>query len=291
MRSDKAIKNAFRRLQLPMSDDPKNIAAALVTAIPPDINRAWAELENDNDARIQFAYSNPTYAHLLTCGITLPTFREELEWILARFDECPPGGIVDIGAGAGVAAAIVGLATKRNVIACDPAWGAASSIAHVSDLVGAPVRGIEATAATLPDIEFAAVAIAQSILADTGFGVENGQEGQDEERRSLVSALSKVGDALVIEHATNMQNASDGSATWTSFAAAMSESGMYPIWESASFVSGYNVLIPDVPAHERPLYARPKLCLRFSLSGDPHNVTTRLNELLAEHPIGAAWDY
>lgn len=47
----------------------------------------------------------------------------------------------------------------------------------------------------------------------------------------------------------------------------MSDVGMCPLWEIAFFASGYNVFTPDVPAYERAMYRRPKLCLRFSTSG------------------------
>lgn len=37
MRSDKALRNAFRRLQLSTADDPKVAVAMLVAALPNDV--------------------------------------------------------------------------------------------------------------------------------------------------------------------------------------------------------------------------------------------------------------
>jgi predicted RNA methylase len=261
-------------------------------AIPDEIRKRWDELEDDNDGRVEFAYKHHEYSHLLTAGITLPSFREELEWILARFDEgLPDGDVLDVGAGAGVTAAVVSLATKRDVVACDPAAGAGAAITYVGDSVGVKIRPVEATVSELPSTEFevAATVIAQSILTYFGFGDEQEDDGLDRERSALVSVLSTVGDALVIEHATDVTNPVDGSATWTSFVASMSEARMYPVWDTAVIASGYNVLMPDVPAYERPMYARPKLCLWFSKSGDPQHAEARLADLLAQHPLGAGW--
>jgi len=106
---------------MPTSDDPRNVAAALLPVIPIEIVRKWDRLEGVGTARAEFAYQNPTYAHLLTAGVTLPIFRKEVEWILEQFDEVlPEGAVIDIGAGAGVTMAVVALATKRKVIACEP---------------------------------------------------------------------------------------------------------------------------------------------------------------------------
>lgn len=286
MRSDKALNNAFRRLQLSTSNDPKVAVGILVAALPNDVRRGWDELEYDNAGRIEFAYKDPRYAHLLTAGFTMPTFREELEWVLAQFDAgLPDGSVLDIGAGAGVTAAVIALATKREVVACEPAAGAASAIAHVAEAVGVDVRAIESSAASLPDEarKKSAVVIAQSILAHFEFDAEC--DCQEAERSALIVAVAEASEALVIEHTTNQ----DGIATWRSFAESMAEVGIYPVWETASIASGYNVLIPDVPAHQRPMYARPKLCLRFSKSGDPNDIDSRLESLLAENPLGSGF--
>ena len=69
----------------------------------------------------------------------------------------------------------------------------------------------------------------------------------------------------------------------------MFQAGMYPVWESLSLASGYTALTPNVPAHERPEFLRPKLCLRFSTAGDPHDAEARLIAVLAEHPVGAGY--
>jgi hypothetical protein len=289
VRSDKALRNAFRRLQLPTSDDPKNVFAAIVPAVPNEIGQAWEALDNDDDVRLAFAFSHPPCAHLLTAGITLPSFREELEWILRQFDGgLPDGNVVDIGAGAGVTAAVVALATKRNVRAADPANGAETAIRHVANTVGVAVTAVEGPASKLAteDLDGVAVAIAQSVLAYIGFGTQDDDAGKSEERSALISVLSSVGEVLVIEHTTN---AWDGEATWRSFAAEMSQAGMHPVWETASFASGYTALTPDVPAHERPEYLRPKLCLRFSTAGDPHDTEARLLAMLAEHSMGTGY--
>jgi hypothetical protein len=289
VRSEKAIRNTFRRLQLSTADDPKVAVGMLVAALPEEVRRGWDALEFDNAGRVAFAYQHPKYAHLLTAGFTLPTFREELEWILAQFEQgLPDGDVLDIGAGAGVTAALVALVTKRPVTACDPAEGAAAAIAYVAETVGAEVCGIESCAAGLPPdaIRDTSVVIAQSVLAHFEFEAECDCEA--EQRSAFISTLAKAGEALIIEHATNIA-LDDGSATWLSFAAAMSDAGMYPVWETAAVASGYNVLIPDVPAYRRSMYARPKLCLRFSNSGDPRGTQTRLEALLAEHPLGDGW--
>lgn len=289
MRSDKALRSAFRRLQLPTSNDPKAVVATLMPAIPKAIRDAWDELEGDDEARVEFAFKHPAYSHLLTTGVTLPTSREELEWVLAQFDKgLPEGGVVDIGAGAGVTAAVVSLATKRTLTACEPATGAASAIGRVADAVGAEVRVIEAPVSRVSPakLEGAAVAIAQSALAYVGFGAEDGRdEACRKECSALVSILSDIGDALVIEHATDETNTEDEGEIWKSFAQAMSTAGMYPVWETASFASGYNVFVPDVPAYERPRYARPKLCLRFSPSGDPHEIEAHLVALIGQQSV------
>lgn len=290
MRSDKAMRNAFRRLQLSTADDPKAAVGILVAALPNDIRCGWDELEFDNQARIAFAYQNPGFAHLLTAGMTLPTFREELEWILGQFDEgLPDGSVLDVGAGAGVTAAVVALAAKRSVIACEPAAGAAAAIDHVAEVVGVEVRAIEASAAELPEDEWrrAAVVVSQSVLCYIEFGADCNCE--EAARSAFISGLASVGEALVVEHTSNVNINDDGHATWLHFAKSMSDAGMYPIWESASIVSGYTALIPDVPAHERPMYARPKLCLRFSKSGDQHDIESRLVALLDKNPSGTAW--
>jgi predicted RNA methylase len=289
VRSDKALRNAFRRLQLPTSDDPKNVFAAIVPAVPIEIGQAWEALDNDDDARLAFAFSRPLCTHLLTAGITLPSFREELEWILRQFDDgLPEGNVVDVGAGAGVTAAVISLATKRTVRAAEPANGAETAIRYVANTVGAAVTAVEAPVSKLAteDLDGVAVAIAQSVLAYTGFGTQDDDTNKSEERSALISVLSTVGEALVIEHTTNIW---DGEATWKSFAAEMSQAGMYPVWETLSLASGYTTLTPDVPAHERPEYLRPKLCLRFSTAGDPDDPEARLLAMLAEHPMGTGY--
>lgn len=290
MRSDKALSRAFRRLQLSTADDPKVAVAMLYAALPEDVREAWEQLEFKNSTRIAFAYRHPLYAHFLTAGFTLPTFREELEWILAQFDEgLPDGTVLDVGAGAGVTAAVVALTTGRDVTACEPAAGAAAAINHVANVVGVSVRAIESSAAELPDEEWQkpAVVIAQSVLCYLEFGADC--ECEERQRSAFISAVSSRGEALVIEHTSNSNINDDGSATWTYFADSMARAGMYPVWETATIVSGYNVLIPDVPAHQRPMYARPKLCLRFSTAGDPTEVGARLEALLAENPEGSGW--
>lgn len=289
MRSDKALRNAFRRLQLPTSDDPKNVFAAIVPAVPIDVGQLWEDLDNADDTRLAFAFSHPSYAHLLTAGITLPSFREELEWILRQFDEgLPEGDVVDVGAGAGVTAAVISLATKRIVRAVDPAAGAEAAVRYVANTVGVPVIAEEAPASNLAseNLDGVAVAIAQSVLAYTGFGSRDDDAGKSEECSALVSILATVGEALVIEHTANKW---DNEATWKSFAVAMSQAGMYPVWETLSSASGYTALTPEVPAYERPAYRRPKLCLRFSTAGDPHDAEDRLLAVLAEHPIGSGY--
>jgi predicted RNA methylase len=289
MRSDKALRNAFRRLQLPTSDDPRAIVATVAPAIPTDIRTAWDDLEGDDDARVAFAFQHPTVAHLLTTGITLPTFREELEWILTRFDQgLPAGPVIDVGSGSGVTAAVIALASKRPVTACEPAPGAAQAIAHVAEIVGVEVRAVEEPVSMLSDELFgdAGVAVVQSVLSYIGFGSGDAPAKQPS-CSALVTALSTVGDALVIEHTMNARGSTE---TWTSFMMQMTHSGMYPVWETACFATGYNVFTPDVPAHERPLYARPKLCLRFCPSGDADGARSQLDELLAAHPPGAGLD-
>lgn len=199
MRSDKALRNAFRRLQLPTSGDPRNIVAALMPAIPAEVGNVWDGLEGDDEARVTFAFQHPALAHLLTVGITLPTFREELEWILARFDEgLPEGDVIDLGSGAGVTAAVLALATKRIVTACEPVTGATSATAHVADTVGVEVRPIEAPLSKLtPDaFDGARVGIAQSILSYVGFGFESENLETQAERSALVRALESIGEAL-----------------------------------------------------------------------------------------------
>jgi len=287
MRSDKALRNAFRRLQLSTADDPKVAVGMLLAALPDDVRRGWDALEFDNEGRVAFAYQHPQYAHLLTAGFTCPTFREELEWILAQFEEgLPDGDVLDIGAGAGVTAAVIALATKRSVMACDPAAGSSEAVEHVADTVGVQVCAIESSVGDLARevLENTAVVIAQSVLAYFEFEAEC--DCRVEERSAFISALSTVGDVLVIEHATNV-SLDDGSATWRAFTSAMSDAGMYPVWQTASIASGYSVMIPDVPAYQRPMYARPKLCLRFSKTGDPRGTEMRLESLLAENPVGA----
>lgn len=59
VRSDKVLRNAFRRLQLPISDDPTNVFAAIVPAVPAEIGHAWEELHNVDEDRIAFAFSTP----------------------------------------------------------------------------------------------------------------------------------------------------------------------------------------------------------------------------------------
>ncbi len=289
MRSDKALRNAFRRLQLPTADDPRAVVGMLVAALPLEIRRRWDALEFDNAGRVAFAYQNPRYAHLLTAGFTCPTFREELEWILAQFERgLPDGDVLDIGAGAGVTAAVTALATKRSVAACDPAVGSAAAVAHVADAVGVQVRAIESSCANLPVdvLDNTTTVVAQSVLAHFEFEAKCDCEAA--ERSALLTAISAAGEALVIEHTTNvLLDAS--SASWQSFAAAMSDMGMYPVWDTASIVRGYNALTPDVPAYERPMFARPKLCLRFSKSGDPRGTERRLESILSENPLGSGW--
>jgi hypothetical protein len=190
------------------------------------------------------------------------------------------------GRGAGVTAAVVALATKRSVVACDPAAGSSEAVLHVADTVGVQVCAIESSAGDLPRevLENTAAVIAQSVLAH--FEFEADCDCQAEERSAFISALSTVGDVLVIEHATNV-SLDDGSATWRAFTSAMSDAGMYPVWQTASIASGYNVMIPDVPPYQRTMYARPKLCLRFSKTGDARGTEMRLDTLLAENPVGA----
>lgn len=285
MRSDKALQKAFRRLQLPTSDDPRNVLAALTPTVPNEIRQAWDSLEYDDAARIAFAFENPPYAHLMTAGITLPSFREELQWLLHQFDNgLPEGAVVDIGAGAGVTAAVLALSTGRSVTACEPALGAASAIAFVAEAVGVDVRAVTAAASGLDAAELTgtSVAVAQSVLTYTHFGRKHDGPGSANERTSLVSLLSAVGEALVIQHTENLTNTTDKYATWNTFTAAMAEAGMYPVWESASLVSGHTIFSGEVPFHEMHKYARPKLCLRFSKSGERREAQTTLQEWLTK---------
>ena len=297
VRSDKALRNAFRRLQLPTSDDPTNVFAAIVPAVPTEIGQAWEELHDVDEDLIAFAFSHPRYAHLLTAGVTLPTFREELEWILRQFDEgLPVGDVIDVGAGAGVTAAVVALATRRSVVAVEPAAGAKAAIDHVAETVGAAVTAIEAPASALTEdyyVDGIAVAIAQSVLAYNGFGGRDNSDDQIQERSALVATLCSAGEALVIEHTTNTRNTSNSSAVWRSFVTEMSKVGMYPVWETATIVTGYTTFVPDTPPHMRRDFLRPKLCLRFSRfsnTGDPHNTESRLQTILAENPTGCGYD-
>ena len=75
MRSDKALRHAFRKLQLCTAEDPKVAAGMLLAALPDDVRRGWDALEFDNVGRAAVAYQHPQYAHLLTAGFTRPTYR------------------------------------------------------------------------------------------------------------------------------------------------------------------------------------------------------------------------
>ena len=95
MRIHKALRNAFRTLQLSTADDPKAAVGILATALLDEVTQGWHELEHDNGGRIAFAYRNPLYAHLPTAGFQVQIAREEPEWILgsvATVAENPIGG-------------------------------------------------------------------------------------------------------------------------------------------------------------------------------------------------------
>ncbi|MFV8228680.1 hypothetical protein [Mycolicibacterium fortuitum] len=227
--------------------------------------------------------------------MTLPTFREELEWILRQFDEgLPTGGVIDVGAGAGVTAAVVALATRRHIVAVEPVAGAKAAIDHVAETVGAAVTPLEASASALTEdcchVRGIVVAIAQSALAYTGFGARDRSDDKIQEQSGLVAALCSAGEALVIEHPTNTTNTSDSNAVWRSFVTEMSKARMYPVWETATIVTGYTTFMPAFPPHVRRDFLRPKLCLRFSTTGDPHDTESRLQSILAENPTGCGYD-
>ena len=270
---------------MPTSDDPRNVAAALLPVIPIEIVRKWDRLEGVGTARAEFAYQNPTYAHLLTAGVTLPIFRKEVEWILEQFDEgLPEGAVIDIGAGAGagVTMAVVALATKPTVIACEPVSGAIAAIAHVADVVGVDINSLEAPVSALAsnDLESVGVAVAQSILSYLGFGDERDKD-DSKQGYALTSTLSEVGETLVVEHIGWTKNTGSYFSAWGPFIWAMADAGMYPVWETARFVTGENVLTVDTPRFDRSLPQPSKLCLRISRSGDPRRISERLEALLA----------
>lgn len=100
----------------------------------------------------------------------------------------------------------------------------------------------------------------------------------------------RPGEALVIEHPTNTTNTSDSNAVWRSFVTEMSKARMYPVWETATIVTGYTTFMPAFPPHVRRDFLRPKLCLRFSTTGDPHDTESRLQSILAENPTGCGYD-
>ena len=271
VRTDKLITLAARCVDLPTSRDLKYISSALASAVPPDLARAWDDLEGDSEGRIAIALANPDYACIVTSGVMLPTYLEELAWVVDAAKSLglgPSNVALDIGSGAGLTAAVIAKDSGAVVVALDAEPGSVASATVTAQRVGCvtvrPEQGRPSTLLFDSDLDLVITqAFFSTVWTDTSAAPSSGlvpsgradfaqmsRRDPPADAAAVLELVERAGEWLVVDYAAR-------SDIWRWILGQAGARELLPDWDGAILTSGISVLPAPDPS-------RPKLCARLT---------------------------